>query len=84
MPGRAILNPFLQQIKDGVRPAIKNLLPVSGTLRYQNHSLLHHKGIGKCSRRDEDNALLFCGSNAYRAEKIEKVDDVMKELVGEL
>ena len=28
-------------------------------------------------------ALLFCGSNAYRAEKIEKVDDVMKELVGE-
>ena len=32
---------------------------------------------------DENNALLFCGSNAYRAEKIEKVDDVMKELVGE-
>lgn len=29
----------------------QNLLPVSGTLRYQNHSLLHHKGIGKCSRR---------------------------------
>ena len=30
-----------------------------------------------------DDALLFCGSNAYRCEKIETVEDVMKELCGE-
>jgi hypothetical protein len=33
---------------------------------------------------DTDHGLLFCGSNAYRAEKIDTVDNVMKELTGEL
>ncbi len=32
---------------------------------------------------DVDQALLFCGSNAYRATKIETVDEVIQELVGE-
>lgn len=84
MPGRAILNPFLQQIKDGVRPAIKTCFQclehcdIKKTIPY-----CITKALVNAAEGDEDNALL-CGSNAYRAEKIEKVDDVMKELVGEL
>ena len=30
-----------------------------------------------------DDALLFCGSNAYRCEKIETVPEVMAALCGE-
>ncbi|MDY5482732.1 MAG: nitronate monooxygenase, partial [Clostridium sp.] len=32
---------------------------------------------------DENEALVFCGSNAWRADKIEKVHDVMMDLAGE-
>ena len=31
-----------------------------------------------------EDALLFCGSNAYRSTKIETVSEVMKELCGEV
>ena len=84
MPGRAILNPFLQQIKDGVRPAIKNCFQCLEHCDIKTIPYCITKALVNAAEGDEDNALLFCGSNAYRAEKIEKVDDVMKELVGEL
>lgn len=84
MPGRAILNPFLQQIKDGVRPAIKTCFQCLEHCDIRTIPYCITKALVNAAEGDEDNALLFCGSNAYRAEKIEKVDDVMKELVGEL
>lgn len=84
MPGRAILNPFLQQIKDGVRPAIKTCFQCLEHCDIKTIPYCITKALVNAAEGDEDNALLFCGSNAYRAEKIEKVDDVMKELVGEL
>ena len=83
MPGRAILNPFLQQIKDGVRPAIKTCFQCLEHCDIKTIPYCITKALVNAAEGDEDNALLFCGSNAYRAEKIEKVDDVMKELVGE-
>ena len=84
MPGRAILNPFLQQIKEGVRPAIKSCFQCLEHCDIKTIPYCITKALVNAAEGDEDNALLFCGSNAYRAEKIEKVDDVMKELVGEL
>ena len=84
MPGRAILNPFLQQIKDGVRPAIKTCFQCLEHCDIKTIPYCITKALVNAAEGDEDNALLFCGSNAYRAEKIEKVDDVMKKLVGEL
>ena len=84
MPGRAILNPFLQQIKDGVRPAIKTCFQCLEHCDIKTIPYCITKALVNAAEGDEDNALLFCGSNAYRAEKIEKVDEVMKELVGEL
>ena len=41
------------------------------------------KALVNAARGNEDEALLFCGSNAYRATKIETVDAVMRELCGE-
>ena len=83
MPGRAILNPFLQQIKEGVRPAIKSCFQCLEHCDIRTIPYCITQALVNAAEGDENNALLFCGSNAYRAEKIEKVDDVMKELVGE-
>lgn len=84
MPGRAILNPFLSRIKNGNRPSIKACYQCLEkcdikTIPYCITTALVNAAIG-----DVDNALLFCGSNAFRAKKIETVDNVIKELMGEL
>lgn len=83
MPGRAILNPFLKQIKDGIRPAIKNCFQCLEHCDIKTIPYCITQALVNAAEGDEDNALLFCGSNAYRADRIEKVDDVMRELVGE-
>ncbi len=83
MPGRAILNPFLKQIKEGIRPAIKTCFQCLEHCDIRTIPYCITQALVNAAEGDEDHALLFCGSNAYRAEKIEKVDDVMKELVGE-
>lgn len=62
----------------------QNLLPCLEHCDIKTIPYCITKALVNAAEGDEDNALLFCGSNAYRAEKIEKVDDVMKELVGEL
>ena len=79
MPGRAIRNEFL-------RRAEKEQIPVKAC----------HKCLKKCdptkipycitdalihaARGEMEDALIFCGSNAWRAEKIERVEDVLREL----
>ena len=83
MPGRAILNPFLKQIKEGIRPAIKTCFQCLEHCDIRTIPYCITQALVNAAEGDEAHALLFCGSNAYRAEKIEKVDDVMKELVGE-
>ena len=84
MPGRAILNPFLKQIKEGIRPAIKSCFQCLEHCDIKTIPYCITQALVNAAEGDEDHALLFCGSNAYRAEKIEKVDDIMKELVGEM
>lgn len=80
MPGRAILNPFIQNPPG-------------------NKSCLYHC-IHKCSVVDIpycisnaliaaatgnlDNALLFCGSNAYKATHLEHVKDIFDEIEKKL
>ena len=81
MPGRAILNPFMKKVMAGEK------IPHSAC-----HCCLH-----KCSpteipycitdalihaaKGEVDEALLFCGANAYKAKKIEKVKEVIDSLV---
>ena len=42
---------YKRQDQRGSPPGYQKLLPVSGTLRHQDYSLLHYTGIGKCSGR---------------------------------
>ena len=53
---------------------------MSGALRSGEYSLLHYTGLINAAQGDEDRALIFCGSNACRAEKIETVEEVMRDL----
>ena len=84
MPGRAILNPFLSQIKGGTRPAIKSCFQCLEHCDIRTIPYCITMALVNAAEGDTDHGLLFCGSNAYRAEKIDTVDNVMKELTGEL
>lgn len=80
MPGRAIVNKFMERVMDGEK------IPHSPC----------HRCLAKCSPADipycitdgliaavkgnVENALLFCGAKAYKAQKIETVREVMQAL----
>lgn len=78
MPGRAIMNPFIKRAKEGQIPHEKCHLCIStckGTdTPYCITDALINAVTGKV-----DDALLFCGANAYRATKLEHVKDILKE-----
>ena len=83
MPGRAIMNSFLTQIKEGNRPAITSCFQCLEHCDIRTIPYCITRALVNAAKGDIEHALLFCGSNAYRAKKIETVDQVMAELVGE-
>lgn len=78
MPGRAIHNAFLDKVNAGerfmrgCRQCISTCKPA--TAPYCITEALINAVEGRL-----DEGLIFCGSNAYRADKIEKVSDIMEE-----
>lgn len=78
MPGRAIHNEFLDKVKAGerfmrgCRQCIKSCDPKK--VPYCITEALINAVEGRL-----DEGLIFCGENAYRAEKMERVEDIMKE-----
>ena len=82
MPGRAILNPFLKKIQNGeqIRPEkchgfLKHCKPAE--IPYCITDALIHAAKGEV-----DEALLFCGAEAWKAQKIQTVEEVIQELLG--
>ncbi len=82
MPGRAIKNKFLERVAQGplkVERCFQCLEHCNpATTPYCITKALINAAEGKI-----DEALLFCGSNAYRCDKIETVPEVMAALCGE-
>ena len=82
MPGRAILNPFMKRVMLGEKIAHT---PCHGCLARCNPAeipycitdSLVHAALGEV-----DDALVFCGAEAYRAEHMETVKEVMDSLFG--
>lgn len=78
MPGRAIHNAFLDKVNAGerfmrgCRQCIITCKPA--TAPYCITEALINAVEGRL-----DEGLIFCGSNAYRADKIERVADIMEE-----
>lgn len=81
MPGRAIRNRFMEEVEAGKTKVqrcfrcLEHCDPVS--IPYCITRALIHAAEGK-----EEQALIFCGSNAWKAQKIETVHDVMCDLAG--
>ena len=84
MPGRAILNPFLSRIKSGSRPAVRSCFQCLEHCDIRTIPYCITMALVYAAEGDTDHGLLFCGSNAYRCRQIETVEDVMRDLCGEM
>lgn len=83
MPGRAIKNAFLEWVSDQ-RLKVQHCYQCLEHCNPATTPYCITTALSNAAEGDLEHALLFCGSNAYRADKIETVDAVMKELAGEV
>lgn len=81
MPGRAIVNPFLEEAAGGRIPP-RRCFRCLETCDPSKTPYCITAALVNAAEGDLDHALLFCGSNACRAERIETVEEVMRELAG--
>lgn len=80
MPGRAIMNTFIQS-PPGNKACLYHCLEKCGvtTIPYCISNALISAACG-----DTENALLFCGANAYKAHQLEHVSDIFAEIQASL
>jgi NAD(P)H-dependent flavin oxidoreductase YrpB (nitropropane dioxygenase family) len=78
MPGRAIHNKFLDKVAAGER-FMKGCKQCIITCKPATSPYCITEALVNAVKGDLDNGLIFCGSNAYRATKIENVADIMEE-----
>ena len=81
MPGRAILNPFMRRAKEGQIPHEKCHLCIS-TCKVTDTPYCITDALINAVKGKVNDALLFCGANAYRATHLEHVRDIMYEMSG--
>ena len=81
MPGRAIRNRFLDYVADH-KAKIEHCYQCLEHCDPKNIPYFITKALSNAAEGDLDHALLFCGSNAYRADKIETVEHVIYDLMG--
>lgn len=81
MPGRAILNPFMKRAGQERIPHGKCHACIS-TCKPAETPYCITEALVNAARGNVDEALLFCGANAYKAERLEHVGDIMKEFRG--
>ena len=78
MPARAINNAFVKRTYEGKIPHGKCSLCVSTCNPLETPYCITQALISAVAGNTQD-AILFCGSSAYRAEKMEHVHDIMNE-----
>lgn len=78
MPGRAIHNAFLDKVEAGER-FMKGCRQCIITCNPATSPYCITEALINAVEGDLDNGLIFCGSNAYRATRIETVADIMEE-----
>lgn len=79
MPGRAIRTPFINRVEDGRIPPEKCnrcLTPCKA----EEAPYCITQALINAARGDTEHGLVFSGSNAYRATKIETVEEIFREL----
>lgn len=83
MPGRAIKNFFLREVDKGKMP-IDHCYRCLEKCDQAKIPYCITRALVNAAEGDEENALVFCGSNAWRAKEIVTVHEVMMDLCGEL
>lgn len=81
MPGRAIRTPFTDRVENGRIPPEKCnrcLTPCKA----EEAPYCITQALINAAKGDTENGLVFSGSNAYRATKIETVEDIFRELTS--
>lgn len=81
MPGRAIKNAFLERVA-GQKAKIEHCYQCLEHCDPKNIPYCITKALSNAAEGKLEDALLFCGSNAGRAHRIETVEDVIADLVG--
>lgn len=82
MPGRAIMNSFMEKVMSGERVAPKKCL---GCLHKCNPAEIPYcitEALVHAAKGETEEALLFCGANAYKADSIRTVKEVIDSLMG--
>ena len=82
MPGRAIRNTFIEKVKQE-RPKITKCLKCIQTCDVKTTPYCITRALINAVKGNMENALIFCGSNAYRLKEIVSVHELMQELVQE-
>ena len=80
LPGRAILNRFLERVASGVKMPFKCPWKCLRTCDFKNAQYCIGLALTNAKKGDIENGFAFAGANAYRADKIISV----KELIGTL
>lgn len=78
MPGRAIRNSFIERTKTE-KCKIAHCYHCITTCNPKEIPYCITQALVNAAEGRLEDALLFCGENAYRCEKIEKVQDIMQE-----
>lgn len=79
MPGRALLNPFVKRIR-ACRQNVTGCFHCLKTCDPRTTPYCITMALIRAVKGDVDNALIFCGANAYRIKEITTVHDLMAEL----
>ncbi|MGL5329853.1 MAG: NAD(P)H-dependent flavin oxidoreductase [Peptostreptococcaceae bacterium] len=83
MPGRAIHNDFIQRVSIS-RPKITKCYNCLIPCNPKDTPYCISEALINAVKGNIDNALLFCGENAYKADKLYSVDEVINELTSKL
>ncbi|MEG1311211.1 MAG: nitronate monooxygenase family protein [Romboutsia sp.] len=83
MPGRAIKNKFIERVSIS-RPKITKCYDCLIPCNPKNTPYCISEALINAVKGDIDNALLFCGENAYKVDRLYSVDEVIQELTCKL
>ncbi|MCI6675804.1 MAG: nitronate monooxygenase family protein [Clostridiales bacterium] len=79
MPGRAIKNKFMADCMAGNRPKLTKCHQCIITCKKETIPYCITDALVNAAKGNVDQALLFCGAQAWRAEKIQTVNEVIHE-----
>ncbi len=83
LPGRAINNSFLEDVKAGKKKPFKCPWKCLVSCDYRTTPYCIAKALANAQKGDLDNGFVFAGSNAFRAKEITSVHTVVEELKKE-